>query len=51
MEYYIVVIDFNIEENSLICCGFIKVFFEFLIYAVIYYYKFEIMGIIYIYNY
>ena len=50
-EYYTVVTDFNIEENSLTCCGPVKASSESLTHAAIYYYRPEIMGIIHIHNY
>ena len=50
-EYYTVVTDFNIEENSLTCCGPIKASSESLTHAAIYYYQPKIMGIIHIHNY
>ncbi|MGB3512769.1 MAG: class II aldolase/adducin family protein [Microcoleaceae cyanobacterium] len=49
-EYYTVVTDFNIEENSLTCCGPVKASSESLTHAAIYYYQPEIMGIIHIHN-
>ena len=50
-EHYTVVTDFNIEENSLTCCGPVKASSESLTHAAIYYYRPEIMGIIHIHNY
>lgn len=50
-EYYTVVTDFNIEENSLTCCGPVKASSESLTHAAIYYYRPEIMGIIHIHNF
>ncbi|MDJ0556044.1 MAG: class II aldolase/adducin family protein [Microcoleaceae cyanobacterium MO_207.B10] len=50
-EYYTVVTDFNIEENSLNCCGPVKASSESLTHAAIYYYRPEIMGIIHIHNF
>ncbi|WP_293079929.1 class II aldolase/adducin family protein [Okeania sp. SIO3B5] len=49
-EFYTVVTDFNIEENSLTCCGPVKASSESLTHAAIYYYQPEIMGIIHIHN-
>ncbi|MEB3342036.1 class II aldolase/adducin family protein [Okeania sp.] len=49
-EYYTVVTNFNIEENSLTCCGAVKASSESLTHAAIYYYQPEIMSIIHIHN-
>lgn len=49
-EYYTVVTDFNIEENSLTCCGPVKASSESLTHAAIYFYQPEINGIIHIHN-
>ncbi|MCL2923255.1 MAG: class II aldolase/adducin family protein [Trichodesmium sp. MAG_R04] len=51
LEHYTVVTDFNIEENSLTCCGPVKASSESLTHAAIYYYQPEIMGIIHVHNY
>ncbi len=50
-EYYTVVTDFNIDENTLTCCGLIKASSESLTHGAIYYYRPEITGIIHIHNY
>ncbi len=49
-EYYTVVTDFNIEENTLSCCGPVKASSESLTHAAIYCSQPEIMSIIHIHN-